>query len=208
MYIFNRSTTLNRHRLMEATGAAVEVAGMVSEITGMAVSVFASRFGQPLNTIGWSTRLESQAELQAATDKLIANEDYLGWISSHTELFEAAPSDQLSTVVSSTLAAEPKRFYTLLTAAAANGRLADAVAFGVRAQQFVADTTGMATAFMSGVYGAFGTVAWLTGADSMGELDDLVAMQMTNADYHALVAEAGPLFLPGSGTTGLIEKIN
>jgi hypothetical protein len=94
----------------------------------------------------------------------------------------------------------------LLTAAAANGRLADAVAFGVRAQQFVADTTGMATAFLSGVYGAFGTVAWLTGADSMGELDDLVAMQMTNADYHALVAEAGPLFLPGSGTTGLIEK--
>ena len=88
MYIFNRSTTLNRHRLVEATGAAVEVAGMVTEITGMAVSVFASRYGQPLNTIGWSARLESQAELQAVTDKLIANEDYLGWVSSHTELFE------------------------------------------------------------------------------------------------------------------------
>ena len=208
MYIFNRSTTLNRHRLVEATGAAVEVAGMVTEITGLAVSVFATRYGQPLNTIGWSTRLDSQAELQAANEKLIGNEGYLEWVSSHTELFEDAPSDQLSTVVSSTLAGEPKRFYTLLTAAAANGRLADAVAFGVRAQQFVADTTGMATAFLSGVYGAFGTVAWLTGADTMGALDDLVAMQMTNADYHALVAEAGPLFLPGSGTTGLIEKVN
>jgi hypothetical protein len=44
--------------------------------------------------------------------------------------------------------------------------------------------------------------------DWRGELDELVAMQMTNADYHALVGEAGPLFLPGSGTTGLIEKIN
>jgi hypothetical protein len=52
MYIFNRSTTLNRHRMVEATGAAVEVAGIVTEITGMAVSVFASRYGQPLNTIG------------------------------------------------------------------------------------------------------------------------------------------------------------
>jgi hypothetical protein len=199
---------LNRHRLLEATGAAVEVAGMVTEITGLAVSVFATRYSAPLNSIGWSTRLESQAELQEANDKLMANEDYLGWDSSHSELFEDAASDQLSTVVSSTLAGAPKRFYTVLTAAAANGRMADAVEFGVRAQQFVAETTGMATAFLSAVYGPFGTVAWLTGADSMSDLDTLVAMQMTNADYHALVAEAGPLFIAGSGTTGLIEKIN
>lgn len=208
MYIFNRATTLNRHRLLEATGAAVEVAGKVSEITGMAVSVFATRYGQPLNTIGWSVRLESQAELQAATDKLMADQGYVQWISSHTDLFEDAATDQLSTVVSSTLAGAPKRFYTVLTAAAANGRLADAVAFGVRAQQFVAEATGLATAFLTGVYGTFGTVAWLTGADSMSDLDNLVAMQMTNADYHTLVAEAGPLFLAGSGTTGLIEKVN
>jgi hypothetical protein len=208
MYIFNRSTMLNRHRLVEATGAAVEVAGMVTEITGLAVSVFATRYGQPLNTVGWSTRVDTQAELQEANDKLMANQDYLGWLSSRSELFEDAASDQLSTVVSSTLAGAPKRFYTVLTAAAANGRMADAIAFGVRAQKFVADTTGLATAFLSAVYGPFGAVAWLTGADSMSDLDSLAAMQMTNADYHALVAEAGPLFIEGSGATGLIEKIN
>jgi len=71
--------------------------------------VFATRYGQPPNAIGWSTRLESQAALQAANDKLMADEAYLGWVSPHSELFEDAASDQLSTVVASTLAGAPKR---------------------------------------------------------------------------------------------------
>lgn len=66
----------------------------------------------------------------------------------------------------------------------------------------------MPNAFLSGVYGAFGTVAWITGADSMSDLDAVVDMQMTNTDFHELVNEAGSLFLPGSGMGGLIEKIN
>ena len=208
MYIFNRTTTLDRHRMAEATGAAIDVAGEVTEITGMPISVFASRYGQPINTNGWSTRVESQTELQAATDKLMANARYMQWLVSHSELFEDAPTDQLSTVVSSTLAGAPKRYYTIISALAANGKLANAVAFGVRAQQFVADATGLVTAFMTSVYGPFGTVGWLTGADSAAELDGLVDMQMTNADYHALVKEAGGLFVEGSGLTSLIEKIN
>lgn len=208
MHIFTRTTTLNRHKLMEATGAAIEVAAMVTDIGGLPVSVFASRYGETLNTLMWSARIESQTELQGVTDKLMANADYLQWITAHSELFESAPLDRLATVVASTLVDGPKRFYTVLNATAANGRMGDAVAFGIKAQQFVSDTLGLPTAFLVPVYGPFGAVVWLTGADSMTELDTAVEMQMTNPDYHALVAEAGPLFVEGSGTTGLIEKLN
>jgi hypothetical protein len=208
MYIFTRTTMLDRRRLAEATGRAVEVAELVTGITGLPISVFASRFGEPLNTIRWSTRIDAQGDLQDAVDKLTANTDYLAWLGANAEYYETAPSDQLGNVVSSTMTATPKRYYTVLTAEAANGRFADAVAFGVRAQQFVAETTGFVTAFLTGTYGAFGTVTWLTGVDSMNDLDTLETMQMTNADYHALVAEAGPLFREGSGNGGLIEKIN
>jgi len=208
MYIFSRTAALNPHRLIEATGAAIEVGAMVTGITGNPVSVFATRYGQPTNTIGWSVRVESQAQLQADFEKLTVNEGYLQWVTAHAELFDGAPTDQLSTVVSSTLASAPKRFYALVTGTAANGKMADAVSFGVRAQQFVAEATGLATAFMTSVYGAFGQVGWLTGADSASDLDALAQMQMTNADYHKLVAEAGPLFIEGSGLNGLIEKLN
>jgi hypothetical protein len=208
MYIFNRSAPLNRMRQFEATSAAIDVAAMATAITGTPVSVFGTRFGAPLNTIGWSGRFESQSALQTMTEKLLADSGYVEWVSTHGDLFESAAIDQLTNIVSSTLAGEPKRFYSVLTAAAENGKLADALAFGVKAQAFVAKATGLATAFGTAVYGPFGTVGWLTGADSMDDLDRLVDMQMTNKEYQALVQEAGPLFAQGSGTTSLIEKLN
>ena len=78
----------------------------------------------------------------------------------------------------------------------------------MRAQQLVAEKTGLPGAFMAGVYGPFGTVGWITGGASMADIDKEWDMQMNDTDYHALVAEAGDLFLTGSGTTILIEKIN
>ena len=116
--------------------------------------------------------------------------------------------DRLSSIISSTLTPEVKKYYTVLSAQAANGRLGDAIEFGVRAQQLVSEKTGLATAFMAGVYGPFGTVGWITGGATMADIDKLWDLQMGDADYHALVAEAGDLFLTGSGTTILIEKIN
>lgn len=140
MYLFNRSATLDRHHLVEATGAAVEIAGMVTQISGLPVSVFMSRYGAPLNAVRWSTRVESQADLQVAIEKCLADDGYLEWIGTHTDLFETAPSDQLSKVVSSSLTPEPKRFYAVLSAVAVAGKQAEAMAYGVRAQQFVAES--------------------------------------------------------------------
>lgn len=210
MFIFSRATALDRHNQMSAVSAAVEVAGMVTKITGMPISVYMSSYGEPTNTVRWSTRIESQAELQAATEKLAANSGYVQWAEKNSHLFETAPSDTLGRVVSASgMEAGPARFVNIITAVAANGRMADAVAFGVRAQQFVAGATkNMSTAFLTGVYGPFGTVTWITGANSMADMDALQEMQATNVGYHELVKDAGDLFVTGSGMTGLMEKIN
>lgn len=209
MYIFSRATTLDRHQQMVAAGAAVEVAGMVTSITGLSVNVYLTRYGQPMNNLRWSCRLESQAEMQAATEKLMADGGYVEWVDKHGHLFEVAPTDMLVNVISSSgMENGPAAFYSVLTATAANGRLADAVTFGVKAQQFVADATKLSTAFTTGVYGAWGAVTWLTGASSMGDIDSIDEMMMSNPGYHELVKEAGDLFIAGSGMTTLIQKIN
>ena len=79
MFIFNRTTTLNRNRLMEATMAWDEVAGLVTRITGVGVNVFATLFGDTGNTLSWSCRADTQAELGEMTAKLNGNEEYLAW---------------------------------------------------------------------------------------------------------------------------------
>ena len=208
MYIFTRTITVNRHKMFEGIAASIEIAALASEIAGLPIAVYGSRFGAPLNTIMWSARYESQAQVEEVSNKLGANAEYMAWIMSHADSFDSAPVDQLTNVVSATLAAKPKKFYTSLTAVATSGRLGDAVAFGVKAQEFVANASGLTTMFGTAIYGAFGTVGWLTGADTLAELDALVQMQMTNAEYHTLLAEAAPLFIAGSGINTLIEKLN
>ena len=194
---------------MAAAGAAIEVAGMVTSITGISVNVYLTRYGQPINNLRWSCRVESQTEMQKATDTLMADAGYVEWVGKHAHLFEVAPTDLLANVISSSgMENGPAAFYSVLTATAANGRMADAVAFGVRAQQFVAEATKLSTAFATGVYGAFGTVTWLTGANSMDGIDSIDEMQMSNPGYHELVKDAGELFNTGSGMTTLIQKIN
>ena len=206
MYIFNRSISANRSQLMEATAAAVEVAAMATKIGGIEVSVFGSVFGTPVNTIAWSSLVESQAQLQEATEKLLGNAEYLAWVDSHGDLFESAANDRLSSVVSTTFTG-PKRFYGILAATASAGKVGEAVEFGVRAQQLVSQLSGLESAFAMEVYGAYGAVVWLTGADSMAELDALQQLQMSSAEYQALGVEAGSLFIEGSGANSLIQRI-
>jgi len=202
MYIFNRSISANRSQLMEATAAAVEVAAMATKIGGIEVSVFGSVFGTPVNTIAWSSLVESQAQLQEATEKLLGNAEYLAWVDSHGDLFESAANDRLSSVVSTTFTG-PKRFYGILAATASAGKVGEAVEFGVRAQQLVSQLSGLESAFAMEVYGAYGSV----GADSMAELDALQQLQMSSAEYQALGVEAGSLFIEGSGANSLIQRI-
>jgi hypothetical protein len=208
MYLFNRSTTVDRNHQFDGLAAAIEVAALVSAKTDIPVSVYGARFGAPLNSVMWSARYESHAQMQGVQEQLLADGEYLEWVNSHSELFEVAASDRLSKVVSATLAATPKRFYTLLEATAVSGRYGEAMAIGVRAQEMVARLTGLATAFCAEVYGTMGRVVWLTGADSMDELDSMVAVRETNAEYHALLTEAAPLYIAGSGLSSLIEKLN
>lgn len=208
MYLFNRTSAVDRNRQLEGFAAAIEVAAMVTAKTELPVSVFGARFGAPLNSVMWSARYESQAQMQRVQEQLLADTDYVDWVTTHGPMFEEAATDRLTKVVSATLGADPKRFYTLLQATAVSGRLGEAMAFGVRAQDTVARLTGLATAFGAEVYGAMGSVVWLTGADSMAELDAMVALRETNAEYQALLSEAAPLFTAGSGVTSLIEKLN
>lgn len=208
MYIFGRSREANPQRYFEAVEAAVELGHMAANISGLQISVFATRYGEPGTTLRWSTRVESQAELQAAMDKLAGDPAYRKWLEAHAELFAGAPTSQLTSIVSAAnITPVPRRFYTVLTATAANGKYADAIAFGVKGQQFVAEATGLTTMFGTSVFGAFGSVGWLTGADDASQLDELRAMEATNPGYHELVAEAADLFMPGSGMSSLIEKI-
>lgn len=208
MYLFNRTAKFKGEHAAAGAAFAVEVAAVASKITGHPIAVFQAAFGAPLGTIMWTVRHQSHAELGDAMTKLLSDATYNQMVLDNAHLFEGDIVDSFNNVVSSTLDATVRPYYALVLATAANGKMAEAVAFGVKAQAHVAKATGLPTAFSTNVYGAFGAVSWITGADSMADLDKIAAMQATDAGYHAIIQESGPLFIPGSGLNGLIVKIN
>lgn len=209
MYIFSRSTVAALGRELEAIPAAVGVAEHVTSVTGRDLSVFRARFGAPQGAIMWSTRVDSFADVVAMTDMLMADAKYLEIVASMNGLFMAPAEDRLGRFITTPLEAATSRFYGITRAAMANGRQAEAIAFGAKTADYIGSSLGVPSAFTKASYGGFGDVSWITGFDSQTDVDAFDDWQMTDSGYHAIVEEAGNgMFVENSGHTSLIEKLN
>ena len=208
MYLFNRTRQAKSNALLEATAGAVEIAAQVTQLTGLEIHVWTYRFGEPVGTMMWSARLESQSQLFEATEKMTADQGYIDKAMALAELYEGPAVDGMFRVVSGTPTNAPSRFIQTTLATMSNGKYAEAVAFGVDMQQFIAAERSQPTIFGTATYGGFADVGWIVGADSMAEVDEGDAWQATNADYHAKVHSAAGLFVEGSGRQNLLEKLN
>ena len=208
MYIFSRSTIASLGRQFDAIPAAVGIAEMVTKVTGHELNVFVARFGAPQGSVMWSTRAESLVELQGMTDKLMADSGYLEMIGSLDGLFMAPAEDRLGRVLTAPIDGAPSKYYGVTRAAMANGKQAEAIAFGVKTAEYIGKAIGTQSAFTKAAYGGFNDVTWITGFDTEADVDAFDDWQMTDSGYHDIVAEAGDLFVENSGHTSLIEKIN
>ena len=208
MYIFRRSTIAALGRQFDAMPAAVGVADMVAKLTGKELNVFTARFGAPQGSVLWTVRTESLAELQEMTDTMMADAGYLEMLESMNGLFMAPAEDRLSRVLTGPIGALSSKYYGVTRAAMLNGKQADAVAFGIRAAEYIGTSLGTQSAFTKSSYGGFNDVSWLIGFDTEADVDAFDDWQISDSGYHDIMAEAGDLFVENSGHTSLIQKIN
>lgn len=209
MYLFSRTTLATLGKQFEAVPKAVEIAATASSIMGLDVNTFVARFGAPQGTVMWSVMAESHAQMQEATDKLMADSGYIDAVEGMTGLFMTPAEDRFSRFVSDVPAdAAGKRYYGVTRAQMADGKYAEAIAFGLEIRQYVSDSSGLPAAFLKAAYGGFSDVTWILGADSMDEIDAYQDWQMSDQGYLDRLNQAAGLFLPGTGENSLIEKVN
>ncbi len=208
MYIFSRSTIAALGRQFDAMPAAIGVAELVTKVTGHEVNVFAGRFGAPQGSVMWSARVESMAELQGITDKLMADQGYLDMLESMNGLFMAPSEDRLSRVLTAPIEGATSKYYAVTRAAMSDGKQAEAIALGVKVADYIGKAVGTTSAFTKATYGGFNDVSWILAFDSETDVDAFDDWQMTDSGYLDIVANAAGLFVEGSGHTSLIEKIN
>ena len=206
MYLFSRSTIATLGREFDAIPAAIEVGAMVTKITGREVNVFTAHFGAPGGSVMWSARADSLADLEEVTAKLMADPGYLEKLESMNGLFMTPAEDRFARFITPPMEATSK-YYGVTSAAMANGKFADAMAFGIEAAEYIGKSLKAPSAFVKAAYGGFGDVTWITGFDTMAEVDAFDDWQMTDAGYHDILERSGGLFVENSGHTSLLEKL-
>lgn len=208
MYVFSRRTLAALGKQLEAVPAAIEVAEKVADISGAEINVFTARFGAPLGSIMWSRRVDSMAELQAFSEKMLADAGYLEMVNGMAGLFMTPAEDSIGRVLNTPLEGTPARFWGVTQAAMTAGKYAQAVEFGVEIAEYMGSALGAQSLFLKSGYGGFADVTWLVGFDSMDGVGAFDDWQLSDAGYQERVDKAAELFVENSGHQSLIEKVN
>jgi hypothetical protein len=171
----------------------VELAHHAAATTGLEVVPWAGVYGLPPGTVVYSARVESQSAMAAALPTLDGSpgEDAIA------ELLSAAGSG--GTTV---------RFASVVAARCAPGRIAEATAWGIDILSHASKATGLDGLFLRALYGPWASLAWISLAESMEEVDVAVAALAADPTYVERIDDAGPLFLPGSGTQLLLRRLS
>lgn len=208
MYLYARTVTANPARALDALAFATSISETVSRVAGTEVRAWATLYGAPITTIAWTTRVESYAAMGAIGEKLQADPGYMEQVADVSELFDGAPQDMLADIVATAGTGDLAGDYAnVITAECANGRIVDAMTWGVDILNHVSGITGLNGAFTRSMHGPFGAVAWISLAASLDEVDAATAAMAGDAAYLGKLDSAGGLFVPGSSESRLSHRI-
>lgn len=206
MYIFRRSATVNPASALDARTFAVEIAELASKLAGRPITAFELAFGGPDGTLSWSMPFRDFADLDALQQRLLTDADYLAAVVEGAAFFDGPTGDHVTQLVASGISASDNQLYSGLQAVARPGATADAMAFGVKAQEFM-QAAGFETAFGVSTYGTLGSCGWLVSLDSMADLDRMQEFVTTDPGYAEMSGAAAELFEPMSGVRTLARRL-
>ncbi len=207
MFIFIRRRIVKPSKFTQALDFSIESAAHVSKLIGKNITVSRLAFGQPAGVVQFSYTFEHMSELDESNEKIGGDAATAEYGIRSAELFDGPPEDNVGRLVVSTFA-EPKAVMNVVSAVALPGRAPEVMAFGVEMQQVLTSTTGQPAAFVIGMSGAFGGTRIALGADSMAGLEDANERLQADATFAKLMEKAGELFVPGSGHSAILRKIN
>ena len=203
MYLVGRNRVVNPASPRAAVAVAIEAGQRASQIIDRPVYTWARILGPDPLTVMWSARVDHLADVVVADDALAADDEFNDWTEQHNDLFVSPLVGVVSQVVHGAPTGEPKAFITVTSAVAANGALGEAMAIGVELAETLTTLTGQEAMFLTPVTGAYGGVAWIVGADDLGEVEAANATLGASEEWLKLVDSAGRSYAPGVSTTML-----
>lgn len=203
-------------RVVTPTGSPRKVMPWVVDITAyvnanspLEVTCWAGTFGYPIGTVAWSTFVDSQAALAAATSGLLSQDGYFDRLDAAAELVTTPGQDLLREVVYGSPADPPPvgAVAQITTATALVDRLADAVGWAVEIAQHLEGVIGSPIGVLTDVYGTIGGISWIGVVPDAAASDASRAKVAADTSYLGRLVATKDLFIPGSGHVGQVTRI-
>lgn len=164
MYLFSRRLRIGPGHSREAMEWALGQTEKVNKITGLPVGLYMQVYSPEVGAIGWSTFVPDLATLEAAGDKLQADDAMAAATDRGASFVLGGADDSLAQVVHGE--PDPNReiqYVTVVRTVCATGSIGRGMEAGVEIAQRAEKITGTPTLFMADVTGSYGGVGWITG---------------------------------------------
>jgi hypothetical protein len=196
MYLFSRRARLAGGNTRKAMTWSIGITEKVNQITGLGVNLYSQVFSPEVGTLVWSAFVPDLATLEAASDKLTADDGFI----SMTDEGSALTTDQLDDSLVQVLHGQPDpnrhvEYATVVQAVCANGSVARGIEVGMEIAQRAERATGTPTMFVASTTGVYGSVGWITGHSDIRAVEAAQGALMADASFGEFVdREAGKVY--------------
>lgn len=209
MLLWTRTHQVEGVQHRDALASATDLAQQTATATALDVVPWTSVFGLPLGTVVYSAYVDSHAAIGAALTTLVADDGYQHITASSGARSLGPGEDTVDEVVHLAGSGDGVgNLACVVRAQCAPSRIAEATAWGIDVLSLASKVTGLDGALLRGLYGPCATLAWIGLAECMEELDIATAALGADATFLERIDDAGPLFIPGSGSQHLFRRLS
>lgn len=202
MYLFTRNTRLVGGNGVAGLEWAVAITGKVTEVTGHDVQLWATTYSPGFGGITWTAWFDDLVALETLGDKLQSEPAFAELQSKGAKFTDLSLNDAVYQPVYG--APDPSRqvqYVGAVSGVIAAGNYARALGAGVEIAKAAEKITGLPTTFASALTGAYGSVGFLTGYETIAALEKAQTALASDASWIKLVDSTKGCFVEDPAIT-------
>jgi hypothetical protein len=172
MYLFSRQIRFGPGSTREQMEWALAQTEKVNQITGLQVNLFMQVYSPEVGRVGWSTFVPDLATLEAAGDKLQADDSFVAATDKGAAMTVGGADDTLAQVLYGE--PDPNRqieYATVVRTVCATGSVGRGMEAGVELAQRAERVMSIPVIFVADVTGNYGGVGWVSGYENVQTLE-------------------------------------
>ena len=210
MYLFTRSTRIRPGHMRDGMEWAVHITEKVNKITSLDVGLWTTMFSPGVGTLSWGAMVETLTDLENANAKLAVDDMFQEQVNYGASLLtEGGVNDEVAQQIYGT--PDPNRrprCCAVVRSVLANGHFQSGIECGIEIAQRASELGGIPTSFFLATTGTYAGVGWITGAETLKELEESEQAVNSNPDFMKLLDEkAAACYLPGATTQAIWQLV-